>query len=157
MGLTLTAEKQEFEAIATGEYLAEFIDYEEETGQYGEQVKMIWEITKPTKYAGKTRFDWCNKKLSKGSKSSKLWSRIEALMNRPIDMGEHVDIDALLHRSAILVIVEEPKEDGTSNSKIAAVKAYKKQEPFVAGTKAAPRSDDFESGEPEEEDPFSEE
>jgi len=156
MALTITAEKQEFESIPTGEYLAAFTDYEEETGQYGEQIKMTWELVKPVKFAGKTRFDWCNKKLSKGSKTSKLWNRIESLMNRPLTIGEDVTLDALIGRNAVLVVVEEVKDDGNTNSKIASVKPYAKQDPLpAAGAKKAKAKDDedsFESGEPV--DPF---
>ena len=155
MNVTLTAEKQEYESIPTGEYLAAFTDYEEETGQYGEQIKLTWEIEKPKAYAAKKRFDWCNKKLSKGSKSSKLWNRIESLMNRPIEIGEDVNLDALIGRQAILVIVEEAKDDGTTNSKIASIKPYGKQEPLAKGA-AKEKSDDFEVGE-DKADPFEEE
>ncbi len=163
MSVTLTAEKQEFEVIPTGEYLAAFTDYEEETGQYGEQIKITWEIEKPAKYAGKKRLDWCNKKLSKGAKTSKLWNRVEALMNRPIEIGEDVDLDSLIGRDVVLVIVEETKDDGTPNAKIASVKAYKRQEAFpkpeagkpAAKPKAKPEdADEFEVGESDEEDPF---
>ena len=149
---TITATKSEFESIPTGEYLAELIDYENTDGQFGPQYKLIWEIVKPEKFAGKQRYDWCSKKLTTGGKmQSKLWGRIEALMNRPIQIGENIDLDALISRRAILVIVEEAKGDDVF-AKIASVKPYKKQEPFVVG--------EFSVGEEsptDKDDPFDEE
>lgn len=130
---TITATKSEFEVIPTGEYLAELIDYEDTDGQFGPQYKLTWEIVKPEKFAGKQRFDWCSQKLTSGGKmQSKLWGRVEALINRPIEIGENIDMDSLISRRAILVIIEEVKGDD-SYAKISSVKPYKKQEPLPAG------------------------
>ena len=164
MGTTLTAEKVAFESIPTGEYLGECIDWSPETGQYGDQIKLIFEIVAPKAYEGKQRFGWCSKKLTTGNRTSKLWKWTEALYNRALAIGEQVDLDNLLHRRCILVIVEEPRkvsadddEPGTI-AKIMALKPYKKQEPMPAASangKSAPaaqEADEFEIG--SKDDPF---
>lgn len=146
MSIELKAQKQEIESIPTGEYLAEFINYEEVEGQYGEQLKLTFEIVSPKAYAPRTRFVWCSKKLTTGPKTSKLWTIVESLYNRKLVVGETVNLDALIGRQAVLVIVEEAKDDQTF-SKVTAVKPYKKQEPMPAPT----------SVDDEDEDPFEEE
>lgn len=143
---TYKAEEMKFETIPAGKYLACLVDNQQETGKFGEQVKLIWEIEKPAKFAGKQKFDWTNTTLSKSktdaTKSSKLWKRAEALYNRPIEIGENIDFDLLTGRRVVLVFSEETKQaiseltgelETTKTSKIAAVLPYEKQEPWPVG------------------------
>ena len=170
---TLTAEKSEYEVIPTGEYLAQITDQEDvPEGTYGPQIKLTFEIvarieegtTKKTKYAGKTRFGWASKKLTKGEKGcSKLWSWVEAAYNRKIEIDEMVDTDSLQARRVIIVNVVEPAKNGEGEvCKITAVKPYPKQDPYPTPGKAQPKTEEqkeadgeFETGAVEEDDdPF---
>lgn len=143
MSIELTAQKQEIESMPTGEYLGEFINYEEVEGQYGEQLRLTFEIVSPKAYAARTRFVWASKKLSTGAKPSKLWTIVEALYNRKLIVGETVNLDRLIGRQAVLVIVEEAKDDQTF-SKVTAIKPYKKQEPMPAPDGVSDDEDPFE-------------
>jgi hypothetical protein len=156
MGTIMTATKQEFEVLPTGDYLAQITDWEEDKGQYGPQFRFKFEIIKPKAQEGKNLSGWCSKKLSKGgTRPSKLWTWCEAAFNRPISEGENVDIDTLVGRQLVLSVIVEPKSDGDGEyNKIANVKAYKGQEPFPVGGTAPTKSDEFEVGEADDKDPF---
>lgn len=143
MSIELTAQKEEIELMPTGEYLGEFINYEEVEGQYGEQLKLTFEIVSPKAYAARTRFVWASKILSTRAKPSKLWTIVEALYNRKLIVGETVNFDRLIGRQAVLVIVEEAKDDRTF-SKVTAIKPYKKQEPMPAPDGVSDDEDPFE-------------
>lgn len=165
MSTTLTATKSEFEVYPVGEYLAQVVDFEETEGNFGPQFRFRFEFLKPKAYAGKQISAWCSKKLAGGSKKSKLWTWVEAAYNRPLTEGEEVDIDLLIGRQVVLVVVTEPKSDGDGEfNKITSVRAYKQQEPFPAwkpGKPAGKPADDdsFEVGTPDEDetDPFEDE
>ena len=156
MATIMTAEKQTFEIFPTGEYLAQITDFEEEIGNFGPQFKFKFEFIKPKAHAGKALCAWCSQKLTSGSKKSKLWGWVEAAWNRPIDIGEEVDLDDLVGRQVVLVVITEAKEDGTEYNKISAIKPYKQQEawPKAAAAQAETR-DSFEAGEDDDDaDPF---
>jgi hypothetical protein len=161
---TLTASKQEFEVLPVGEYLAQITDYEETTGNFGPQFKFRFEIVKPKAHAGKALSAWCSQKLTSGSKKSKLWGWVESAFNRPIEVGEQVDLDDLVGRQVVLVVITDTKDDGSEYNTISSIKAYKSQEPMPkpslggnGAAKSAKSDDDFEVGEPaksDSEDPF---
>jgi len=150
---TLTATKAEYEVMPTNDYLVQITDIEETAGNYGPQFQFTLEVVKPERYAGKTRKYWCSQKLTAGSKKSKLWSLVEAAYNRPLEIGEAVDSDNLQGRRMIATIVVETGDDGSENNKIAAIKPYKKQEPWPkteAGKRVATTDES-------DDDPFSDE
>ena len=140
---TLTATKSEYQALPTGEYLAQVTDIEEEIGTFGPQFKFSFELLAPKAVEGKKKIGWCSQKLTSGTKTSKLWTWTEALFNRKIVVGEDLDTLNLIGRKCVLVIVNTIV-DGDEVDKITGMKPYKKQEPFVVG--------EFEVGEKVDDD-----
>jgi hypothetical protein len=141
---TLTASKSEYQALATGEYLAQVTDIEDADGTYGPQFKFTFELLAPKAVEGKHKMGWCSQKLTSGGiKTSKLWTWTEALFNRKIVVGEDLDTLNLIGRKCVLVIVNTIV-DGDEMDKITGMKPYKKQEPFVLG--------EFEVGEKVDDD-----
>lgn len=152
----LTVAKGEYEVLPTADYLAQVVNEDEETGFYGQQLKLTFEIVAPKKYAGKQRVAWCALKLISGSKKSKLLSWAEAIYNRPIMDGEEVDTESLIGRQVVITLVSEARDDGTAYNKVTALKPYNKQDPYprpesVAGKSTAAAGQD--SGEFDD-DPF---
>lgn len=157
MTTILTAEKQVWEVFPTGEYLAQITDFEEESGNFGPQFRIKFELVKPKAHAGKSISGWCSQKLISGNKKSKLWGWVEAAWNRPVEVGEEVDLDDLVGRQVVLVVITESKEDGTEYNKISAIKPYKQQEPWPKGGSTQTESpDSFEVDEDDDDgtDPF---
>jgi hypothetical protein len=152
----MTATTSNFEVIPTGEYLAQVTDIEDKEGNFGPQYQFSYEIVSPKPFAGKSKWGWYSQKLSGGTKPSKLWGVVQAIYNRPLVPGEAVDVDDLIGRQCIIVIVAEENDKGEEFSKITNVKAYKKQEPFPAAGLPKPDNTEFAAGEPEEidDDPF---
>lgn len=152
---TIVAKESTFEVLPTGEYLAQIVDIEDVDGNYGPQFQFQFEIVKPKPFEGKTMRGWCSQSPSL---KSKLMSWTAAAFNRPIETGEAVDTMDLIGRKVVLVIITEPKSDGSGEeiNKISNVKPYKSQEPMPkAGRKVD--SDEFEVGNPAtkpSEDPF---
>lgn len=156
MARTMTATAQAYEVVPTGEYLAQVTDIEDKEGNYGPQFQFTFEIVSPKAFEGKIKLAWYSQKLSSGTKPSKLWNVVQSIYNRPLVIDEQVDIDDLIGRQCIIVVVAEENEKGEENSKITALKAYKKTEPFPAAGKPKPDNTAFTAGEPAEDidDPF---
>ena len=148
--MSLTAEKQVFEVLPTGEYLVQVTDFEEVTGEFGPQVKLTFEIVKPAKFAGKTKLGWASMKLSTGGKrNSKLWDWTCAIFGRKLKIGEDMELMDLVGRQAVAVIITEKKGEDDMN-KISSLKPYAPQPPFPAAGAAKPPkppADEFNVGE----------
>jgi fructose-specific component phosphotransferase system IIB-like protein len=171
---TETAVKQEFQLIPTGDYLCQVTNYEivdtSYEGKPTKQYQFTLEIVQPKAFAGKTRCYWCNKVLSTGTKKSKLWRFVETAFNRPIVIGESIDIDDLVGRQMVATITVETtdqKDDSgelIQRNKTAGINPYKKQPPFEAPkTAKAAKAETPDAAEPkpskedDEFDPFAEE
>lgn len=152
----MVAKKAEFEVIPTGEYLAQITDYEEEQGNFGPQFKFRLEIVKPKQYAEKTQLYWTSQKLTSGQRKSKLWAFVEAAFNRMVEEGEQVDLDDVIGRQVIMVLVSDAKDDGSEFNKISSIKAYKNQQVFpkpATGQQTVPGTATLNN----DDDPFSDE
>lgn len=156
------ATESNYVTLPTGEYLVQITDYASETGNFGPQWKWSLEVVAPKSHAGNTKFFWTSEKLTGGKKPSNLWKLVSAAFGREPGKNEAVDIDDLIGRRCIAVIVAEPRDDGDGErNRTSALKPYAKQEPFPLPKPGAKKTGDetsFEVGEKPEvaddEDPF---
>lgn len=125
---------QTYETVDAGMYPARVADVVwDENGQFGPQVKAIFELTEE-EVAGKTLVGWASAKLSP---KSKLYGWVSALLFRGKGIPEGypaVDTDALKGLECILVVGVEKKPDGAEFNRVKDVL------PMKATRGAAPRS-----------------
>ena len=110
-----------FEAIPTGEYAAKVVGIEQVTGQYGEQLKVKFEITDPA-HTGATLSAWCGMSFNP---KSKLYSLAAAAFAAPIPPDYVLDTDDLIGKGLRIVVVEKTKPDGATFSKVDGFKPRK--------------------------------
>ena len=109
---------QMFETVDAGMYPARVADVVwDEDGQFGPQVKAIFELTEE-EVAGKTLVGWASAKLSP---KSKLYGWVSALLFRGKGIPEGypaVDTDTLKGLECILVVGVEKKPDGSEYNRV---------------------------------------
>jgi hypothetical protein len=104
MALTITV--QSTEPIPTGEYAVELTAIELVDTQYGKQLK--WTFVVP-EYK-RTLVAYSSFSASPKSKCIR-WA--SALLNRAIAVGEQVDLQSLVGKTATAVVIRKRKDDGT--------------------------------------------
>jgi len=112
---------QEQIVIPTGEYRMLVMDYEEVTGQFGQQYRFKLEMPRGTEFAGQYLSFWTPIELTTKNKFQKL------VYAAGFDMGpnEELMLDDLLQRPVTAVVIVTTGKDGTEFSKIEAVKRPK--------------------------------
>jgi len=109
MALTLTVQSNE--PIPTGEYTVELTAIELVDTQYGKQLK--WAFLVPDHKRTLVAYS----SISSSPKSKCIrWA--SALLNRTIPVGEQVDLQSLVGRTATASVVRKRKEDGTEYNSI---------------------------------------
>jgi len=109
MALTLTVQSNE--PMPTGEYTVELTAIELVDTQYGKQLK--WTFLVPEHKRTLVAYS----SLSSSPKSKCVrWA--SALLNRPISVGEQVDLQSLVGKTAIASVVRKRKDDGTEYNTI---------------------------------------
>jgi hypothetical protein len=103
MALTLTVQSNE--PIPTGEYTVELTAIELVDTQYGKQLK--WAFLVPDHKRTLVAFSSFS-----SSPSSKCVRWANALLNRTIAVGEQLDLNTLVGRTATAVVVRKRKDDG---------------------------------------------
>lgn len=95
--------------IPTGEYVAKFVAFTEDEGQYGPQLKATIQIAEGP-HKGDTMTAWASKAFSP---KSKLYAWAQAVFGKDIPANYDLDTDHLLNRPFVAVIVVKPAKDGT--------------------------------------------
>jgi hypothetical protein len=109
MALTITV--QSTEPIPTGEYTVELSAIELVDTQYGKQLR--WTFVVPDHKRTLVAYS----SLSSSPKSKCIrWA--SALLNRAIAVGEQVDLQSLVGKTATASVVRKRKEDGTEYNSI---------------------------------------
>jgi len=103
MAITITA--QGTEPLPTGEYRVELVAIELDSGQYGEQLRWTFRVLEK----GRNLVAYSSFSPSLASKCMR-WA--SALLGRPIQAGEPVDLEALVGKTAVAVVVKKRKDDG---------------------------------------------
>ncbi len=109
MALTITV--QSTEPIPTGEYTVELTAIELVDTAYGKQLK--WTFLVPEHK--RTLVAYSSLSTSPKSKCVR-WA--SALLNRPIGVGEQVDLESLVGKTATASVVRKRKDDGTEYNSI---------------------------------------
>jgi len=109
MALTLTVQSNE--PIPTGEYVVELTAIELVDTQYGKQLK--WTFVVPDHK--RTLVAYSSFSASPKSKCIR-WA--SALLNRAIAVGEQVDMQSLVGKTAVASVVRKRKDDGTEYNSI---------------------------------------
>lgn len=109
MALTLTV--QSTEPMPTGEYTVELTAIELVDTAYGKQLK--WTFVVPDQKRTLIAYSSFS-----GSPKSKCIRWASALLNRAISVGEQVDFQSLVGKTAIASVVRKRKDDGTEYNSI---------------------------------------
>jgi hypothetical protein len=100
-----------FEPLPTGEYRVVLTDVQLVDTQYGDQLKWIFLV--PNKERTLVAYS-----TSSPSLNGKCMKWASALLNRPIQPNEEVNLEDLLDKSAIAVVVCKRREDGSEYNQI---------------------------------------
>jgi len=118
--MSIRIKQTHYVPLPTGEYQATIADILEETGQYGPQVKFIFDITEPEQYNDRSLYGWCSQKFST---QSKLYAWTKAAMGGGVLASDFdFDSDAMIGKFVTLALVVKEGDKGQYN-KIYAVKA----------------------------------
>lgn len=108
----------EFEAIPTGEYTVNIVDYKQETGQFGEQFHFTIEVI-GGEYADRQLHYWTP---VTGGMKGKLFKMASAV-GIALDAGDEFDLDDLVGKRCMATVVVKERADGTEGNKIDGLKA----------------------------------
>ena len=114
---------EDYEPMEAGDYRARFTGYEEDEGVHGPFVKMYFEIL-DKEYAGKSLKGIASAKFNP---LSKLFAWTQALLGRPIERGEELELDDLVERECMLTIEHQSTDRGIFE-RIVSVRPVRKKE-----------------------------
>ena len=109
MPITITI--QGTEPLPTGEYRVELTAIELSTGQFGDQLKWTFRVLDK----GRNLVAYTGISSGPVSKCAR-WAG--ALLGRKLQLGETVDFEALVGKTAVAVVVKQRKDDGREFNKV---------------------------------------
>ena len=119
---------EEYTAVEIGDYRAKFTRYEEDEGIHGAMVKWFFDL-QDEEYEGRSISGISSTSFNP---MSKMWAWVQALLGRPIEDGEEIDLDELIGREVMIDVDHKVTERGTFE-KIAGLRPVrrkkKKKEP----------------------------
>lgn len=102
-------------------YSAKMSGYKLDTGNFGDFVKLEFEIISGT-YAGTKRMVVASKKFTRGSKgSSKLLEIFEVLTGKKLSQEDEIDLDEMTGKTCRIVVDEPLMKDGMPFQKVSKV------------------------------------
>lgn len=107
MGYKVKAEA--YEPMEAGDYRAVFTRYEEDEGIHGEMIKWFFDC-EDEDYPGRTISGISSTAFNP---MSKMYAWVGALMGRPIEDGEEIDLDSLVGREVMIDVDHKQTERGT--------------------------------------------
>lgn len=109
-------------AIPEAVYKAALVFVDEGTGQYGDYLKLTFEIV-DGEHKGTVKTLMCSKKLtkSKSGKSSKLFDVVKALTKSDPGSGASIDLEDLIGKPCQIVIKNGKEKDGVMYQNITTV------------------------------------
>lgn len=108
-----------YEVIPTGDYPAEIIQVDLETGQYGQQLKFTFSLLGK---ANQSLWGWASASFTTKSKLY-AWTRA-AFGGKPVPPNYNLDTDHLIGRRVLLTVIVAHKDDGAEYNKIQDVRPY---------------------------------
>ena len=121
--MSIRIKQTHYVPLPVGEYQATIADILEETGQYGPQLKFVFDITEPEQHSARTLFGWCSQTFSTKSKLY-TWTKA-ALGGGALASDFDFDSDAIIGKSVTLALVVKEGDKGQYN-KIYAVRAARR-------------------------------
>ncbi len=113
----------DYKPMEPGDYRAQFTGYEEvEEGAHGPFVKYFFTVL-DEEHAGRSLKGVTSTAFNPKSKS---WAWIHALLGRPIERGEEIELDDLVGRKVVLDIDHQQTDRGTFE-RIAGVRPIRKR------------------------------
>ncbi len=110
--------------IPEGVYKAALVEVLEDTGDFGDYLKLTFEIT-DGEQEGTTRTMIASKKFSKSkgrnAKASKLYDVVKALTKIEPDEGQELDVEDLIGKPCQIFIKDGKEKDGIVFQEISAV------------------------------------
>jgi hypothetical protein len=131
---------EEYEPIELGDYRAKFTRYEEDEGIHGAMVKWFFDL-QDEDYQGRSISGISSTAFNP---MSKMWAWVQALLGRPIEDGEEIDLDDLIGREVMIDVDHKQTERGTFE-KIAGLRPVRRK-------KKRPEPEPVEEEDEEEED-----
>jgi len=107
-----------YDALPTGEYPAKIGAYEMTEGQFGAQVKLRFDVTAQG-LEDRSIIGWA---AATFSPKSKLYGWVRAAFGREIPANYDLNLDHLLDRPVVLVLVTKVGDDGLEYNKIDSLK-----------------------------------
>lgn len=122
MSIILKVKETESVMIPEGLYKATVKQIEEGTGNFGDYLKFIFEISEG-EFMGVIKNTIASKKLttSKSGKSSKLYDIVEAINKEKPTANEDLDIEELLGKSCQILVKNDKEKDGITYQSISMV------------------------------------
>ena len=94
-------------------YPAKLASLEDGDGSFGEYLKLTFEITKDSTYAGEQRTILASKKLSRSPKGgSKLLNILEAVGGKKLQLDQEVDVDSFIGKECRILVAEATEREG---------------------------------------------
>jgi len=94
-------------------YPAKLVIIEDGEGSFGEYLKLIFEITEDSTYAGEQRTILASKKLSRSAKgASKLLNILEAVGGKKLRLDQEVDVDSFIGKRCRILVAEATEREG---------------------------------------------
>jgi hypothetical protein len=121
MGITI--EQNVIEVLPTGQYPARISSIDQVSGQFGDQLKIKFDLAPNAEGEKQSLLGWASMKFNP---KSKLYSWVQsALGGSPIERSYNFNSDDILGKPVTLVVVVKSNENGEFN-KIESVLPYKK-------------------------------
>ena len=144
--MTLKMRAQEHEPPEQGIYRAKLADLQEDEGQFGLFLKWFFELLEED-YEGQTIRGQSSIPES-FTAATKMWQWAQALLGRPIQPGEEIDLEDLISNECMLTLGHKETEGGTFAT-VEAVNPIRRKKPKK---QAPPQPGDVEEVETDDED-----
>ena len=137
---------EEYEPMEVGDYRATFTRYEEDEGIHGPMVKWFFDL-QDEDYEGRSISGISSTSFNP---MSKMWAWVQALLGRPIEDGEEIDLDELIGREVMIDVDHKQTERGTFE-RIASLRPVRKRS-SKKKKKAEPEPEPVEEEDEEDDD-----
>ena len=97
------------EPIPVGEYVVQLTELVCVEGKYGERLRFKYEIAETGAYQGRTLYAFAT---PSGNPQSKCLRWCQALLGRPLEAGEQLNLESLVGKYARAVVVVKQTADG---------------------------------------------
>jgi hypothetical protein len=105
-------------AVAEGTFDAEVTGIQDMEGQHGPMVRIEFKLATDDEWDERRITGLASKKLSENTKLGR-WTA--AILNRPLQVGEQITIDHILHKHCRVIVKHKTNTDGKTFANVAEV------------------------------------